>query len=321
MSRIVYCISIILQAALIVAAGPVTAADQSSARDGDNRWIPSISLVVGFSTQKHSGSVDSRTGILDANGEFLALSDIFPGFDDELRPFDSDQQFMNNLEAGGSLELLTPVLFESLLGSYSPRFFVEGEILSVSTQKKWLARENDPSGLQPPDKPVFTGEAILGQGQGTTSDSENVQYGASIGISVPVSIGDWQFAIKPSLRYLYRELHFTGMVIDATRPFPGNGPTTEIYLFADDSLDMHALGPGLEIEVEVGRINSLASSVFVSGGGYRVLSDRGVTMSDVGPGTNDPNTNFVYRGLFKARVDQWIYRANVGFRVKWLGSN
>ena len=60
----------------------------------------------------------------------------------------------------------------------------------------------------------------------------------------------------------------------------------------------------------------MAASVFVSGGAYRVLSDRKVSMAD--EGTSNLGTG-LFRGQFSAEIDKWIYGANVGIRIKWLG--
>jgi hypothetical protein len=225
---------------------------------------------------------------------------------------------MNTLEVGGSVELMTPALF----GSGGPRVFISAEILHASVQKKSIAREGGPTGLAAPeDRPQFTDEAILGQGQATLSDSDNIQYGVSLGISVPMEIADWQISVKPSIRYLHRKLEFSGVVLDAFRPFPGapGQVTREVELFAQKDRDLDALGPGLEIEIHIGRIKSLASSIYVSGGAYRVMSDRKVSFSVVGG--DSVGSQFSYRGLFNANIDRWLYRANVGFRVSWLGSD
>jgi len=151
----------------------------------------------------------------------------------------------------------------------------------------------------------------------TTSDADTVLYGASVGVSIPFEIGDWRISIKPSARYLKQKINFTGIVLDAEREvFPGLPPTITVQLYGDDSLDVHAVGPGLEIEVDAARVGSLSASVFISGGAYNVLSDRSVSFSNT---VQDNQGEGVYRGFWTAKIDPWIYRANAGFRVKWLG--
>ncbi len=300
MSRTVYRVSIVLHAAWILAASPAPAAAQSAAGgDHEDRWIPSLALVLGFTTQKQNGSVSSSQLIGASPGPVL-------------RSFADNVRYSNSPEVGGSLELLTPTLPLPL----RPRLFVAGEILNVSAQRRNLAVEGDPTGLAEPEGiTVFPPESILGQGSTTLADLDTALYGASIGFSIPLQIGDWQLSIKPSARYIHRRATFTGKVFHAFRPVD-TGPTRAVQLRGNDSLDVHAIGPALEIEIDTVRISSLAASVYVSGGGYRMLSDRTISFSNTALDSLGQST---YRAIWKADLDEWIYRADVGLRVKWLG--
>ena len=306
MSRAVYRISIVLHALWLLAASPAAAADPASGAGGDfDRWIPSLALTFGFTTQKHEGTVDSCRLLVGCVGP------IGPR-----RGFDSGENNFTTQQVGGTVELQTPQL---LPYEWSPRIFIGGEILNVSAQKRPLAREGNPSSLgDDGGDDDFPGDAILGQGSSTTSDADTVLYGASMGVSIPVQIGDWRISLKPSARYLNQELLFRGVVLNAERQgLLGNRPPTQtIEIRANDSLDVHALGPGLEIEIDAARVGSIAASVFISGGAYKVLSDRKVSFSET---VRDNLETGTFRGFFTAEIDPWIYRANLGFRVKWLG--
>jgi len=307
MSRTVYRISIVLHALWLLAANSAAAADSSSdASDDFDRWIPSIGVTMGFSTQEHKGTVDSTK-------EVAAFGQIFQVPLNE-RIFDAGQKNLTTIQVGGTVELQTPQLVPH---TWSPRLFIGGEIVHVSSQRRQIAREGDPSTLREPATAIFPDEAILGQGSATTSDADTVLYGASVGVSIPFEVGDWRISIKPSARYLKQKINFTGIVLDADREvFPGLPPTITVQLYGDDSLDVHAVGPGLEIEVDAARVGSLSASVFISGGAYNVLSDRSVSFSNT---VQDNQGEGVYRGFWTAKIDPWIYRANAGFRVKWLG--
>jgi len=309
MSRAVYPISIVLHALWLLAVSPAVAADPPPDARGDfDRWIPSLALTVGFTTQEHQGTVDSCG--LDAAGG----SCVGPAA--SRRVFNDNQNHFTTLQVGGAAELQTPRL---LPHEWSPRIFIGGEISYVSAQRRPLAREGNPSKITfDPGAAPFPGNAILGQGSATYSDADTVLYGASIGVSIPVQIGDWRVSLKPSARYLNQEFLFTGVVVNAERGgFLGDQPPTQTFdIRADDSFDVHAVGPGLEIEIEAARVGSIAASVFISGGAYKVLSDRKVSFSGEARDNLDIGS---YRGFFTAEIDPWIYRANLGFRVKWLG--
>jgi hypothetical protein len=308
MSRSVYRISIVLHALWLIAASPGSAADQpSNTRDDFDRWIPSIALTMGFTTQEHKGSVDSSEQV----ATFLGIRDRPLGE----RIYNDSEKSLNAMLIGGTIELQTPSL---LPRKWGPRIFIGGEILNVSSQKRTIAREGNPSELHGgPPSANFPDEAILGQGSATTSDADNVLYGANIGVSIPFEIADWRVSVKPQARYLNQKIYFSGSVLDAERfGIPGADPTREVEIYGDDSLDVHALGPGLEIEVNAVRMGSIAASVFVSGGAYNVLSDRKTAFST---SVRDNLDTGDFRGDWTAEIDSWIYRANVGFRVSWLG--
>ena len=181
MSRAVYPISIVLHALWLLAVSPAVAADPPTDARGDfDRWIPSLALTVGFTTQEHQGTVDSC--VLDAAGGSCAGR---PAAD--RRVFNDNQKHFTALQIGGSAELQTPRL---LPHEWSPRIFIGGEISYVSAQRRPLAREGNPSKITfDPGAGPFPGNAILGQGSATYSDADTVLYGASIGVSIPVQIG------------------------------------------------------------------------------------------------------------------------------------
>lgn len=227
--------------------------------------------------------------------------------------------------AGGRLGLLSP----SLPIPLQPRLFFEGEIAAVSNQKRRVAREGTPTEiLQPgPNKAGnfnFTETAITGRGSVTNADIKNRQYGAAAGLFIPFQIGDWQLALKPGARYLRRTLQFDGRVIEARRPNDLTAPpeeTQQIFLSGDEDLDIDAIGPSLELEIDVARWwDDVGASLFVGGGAYRILGDRDVSFSDTtiapNPNTGAPET---FRANFSSEVDPWIFHGSVGLRVRWQG--
>ena len=294
MSRTVLLILVAFHAAWLFAASPAEAADRS--RDGDDRWVPALALVLGFSTLDEQGAVSSA----DLGGPTPP------------RPFNDNHKFVTALEVGGSLELATPVLPIPL----RPRFFIAGEIVNVSAQQRKIAAEGDPGRLIPPVNTIqFPEDAILGQGSATLGDYDTALYGASVGLSFPFEIGDWKLSVRPSARYLHRRATFQGLVTRAFRVIDA-GPTSELVLRGKDSVDIHAIGPALEFEIEAARVDSIAASVYFGGGAYRLLNDRSISFSTTGQDSLGQST---YSANWTAELDRWMYRAGLGIRVKWLG--
>ncbi len=302
MPRRVYSISIVIHAFCVMAASASWADGPSAGPSDDERWIPSWALVLGFTSQEQHGAIESND---------FPLGFGFP-FARELRPDVDSDNFLTLIHIGGSLALETP-----RLGRFGPRLFVEGEVLNVSSQRRRLAGEGKPGPIVEPVVPgnQFSDLGISGQGSEITSDARNVQYGASLGLSYPFRIGDLRFSIRPSARYLNQKFYFTGFLVDAFRPF-GPGPTRVVSFRGSKSLDVHAVGPGLELELEVARMRSISGSFFVSGGAYRVLSDRDVTFRTRG---RDNLNVFDTEVVWSAEIEPWIYRGSLGFRFRWLG--
>ncbi|HEB90810.1 MAG TPA: hypothetical protein ENI85_14650 [Deltaproteobacteria bacterium] len=319
MSRTVYSISILLHALWMLTASPGFADGSSGRRDDDNRWIPSWSLVLGFTSQEHNASErSSQFPFGFASGFEVGFQPTqptpFPGDPAIDNRVDQGDNYLNSIHVGGSLALETP-----RLGRYGPRLFIEGEIEHVSSQTRSLTREGRPGKLfEDPDLGAnFSDQAITGQGAEVLSDAKDYQIGASIGLSYPIQIGDLRFAIRPSARYLRQKFIFRGLMVDAFRQFPpGAPPTREITLRGSESLEVHALGPGLELEFEAVRIESLLASIYVSGGAYRVLSDRDLDFRARG---RDNLNQRDFQAEWTAEIEPWIYRAGVGFRVRWMG--
>jgi len=304
MSRKVYRISIVLHALLMLSAGPVLADAPSTARPGDDQWIPSLSVILGFTNTKVDGTVET------CEASFFVCNPSIS------RPADQSQNKLNSITVGGTLQIETPTL---PIPHLRPRLFFEGEISHVSSQRRSIAKEGDPSTvLTEPAGSVFPDSAILGQGSETDVDEKNIQYGAVAGISIPVDIGEWRLSIKPSARYLRKKLYFRGIVSNGDRPgVLAQPPPTAVLLLQDEtSLDVDAVGPGLEIELAAAEVGSLAASVYVSGGAYRILSDRSVDMQADG---FDSEGNIRYFSDWSADIEPWIYRASVGMRIRWIG--
>ena len=329
MSRTAYPISftvhvarlILVLLAIAVFVHPATAEADSSLGSGSahDRWTPSLAVTMGFTSHRHQGAVESMSSRTNTD----PFPCLFSGCN-IIRDPDADQKYLNAINVGGQLEIQTPALPIPVL---RPSIFFGGEVQHVSSQRRSIAREGDPKPelTEPGGVGPFLEDQLLGRGSALTSDLDNLQYGAHVGLSFPIQLGDWRLSIKPSARYLKQEVFFTGIVSQGTRALGPNGtkparsiPTNIILLQDSESLDIHAVGPGLEIEIATGGVRSLAASVYISGGAYRVLSDERVDMNATG--SDSDGTAFIYDADWTAKIDPWIYRANIGMRFRWTGS-
>ena len=114
----------------------------------------------------------------------------------------------------------------------------------------------------------------------------------------------------------------------------------EIELQGQEHLRMDGLGPGLEIEMVVGRWGDIGASIFMSGQAYKILGDRSVTISDsqtfgqtvanwVRPVETQSFVGETYKQLttpgdtynaeWEWEADPWIMRLQVGVRIQFLG--
>jgi hypothetical protein len=295
----------------MVLGGSAIAADDARSEWNDDRWVPSVALSLGFTSQKFNGSVSSKRTVIGF--------DIF-----DVRPSDQNQKYLNAIHVGGQFEMQSPAISIPYL---HPRVIFGGEVYNVSSQSRSIAREGDPQQElgEPDGNNPFSALELLGRGSETTVDMENVQFGAHVGLSFPVQLGDWRVSIKPSARYLHQKLQFRGIVSEGSRgpsdedSVPRSIPTNVVLLQGKEDSDLHAVGPGLEIEIAAGGVRNLAASVFISGGAYRVLSDQKIRFTDTGR-DSDGTPFTTYTGMWEADIDDWLYRANIGFRIKWIGT-
>jgi hypothetical protein len=96
--------------------------------------------------------------------------------------------------------------------------------------------------------------------------------------------------------------------------------TATSTLKADDSLWLDGVGPGLDVEMDTGRVGPYTVSLFLGGGAYYLLSDRTTAFSatqTIGPDTLGAPVD--YHADFTFRVNPWLYRGGLGLRFSWVG--
>jgi hypothetical protein len=291
-------------------------------KDPSAQWIQSIAIHAGASIQDWNGAANSTL----VPGPGAADPTPVP-----IRPSVSDSDIDVSPIVGVSLELMTPELPIPL----RPRLIVGFEVIPIFGFERTIAREGDPGELKAPllsDAPTairFDEDKVIGQGTKVTGEMDEVAWGAYLGLSFPFELFDRSLRIKPNVSYMRYEVDFTGFVSDATCANPSpigprdcNAPlssTRDISLRARDSKAFHAIGPGVDLELDTSVFDGVGSSVFLGFRAYRVLTGRGVDFGTSETFNDGIGTGDVANARFSSEVDDWIYRLVFGFRVELQG--
>ena len=102
-----------------------------------------------------------------------------------------------------------------------------------------------------------------------------------------------------------------GRLLVTAEDIPLAGHITETVMAAHVTQD--GLGPGLELEIDAGRMGHMGFSVFIGGQAYRLLGSRDTRFT--GSFTDATSTE---TATFSVEIDPWLVRGGVGLRVRWL---
>jgi hypothetical protein len=320
-------VNVLLAACAVVALQPPfpiasRAADGGSParQEGEGRWVPSLAITGGTTIQGQDGSVDSVL-FEGTNPMPVRLQGFHNGGDLAVAPF-----------VGGNLELMSPALPIPT----RPRFFLTGEILPSFSANREVALDGDPTCVKGPepnapcardivvvDSNNFEETAANGEGSSTSAQVGTLVFGAGLGVSFPGRIGKRQLRIKPSAGWISYEVDAEGLVVDAacdpTSTCISPGFLRETVLEGSASQRFHAVGGGLDIEMDTGRFGPIGASLFLGARFYRVLGDRTISF-EASEAFDDQIGEDLAVGSWEVEVNPWMYRAHVGIRFQWLGS-
>jgi hypothetical protein len=341
--------------ALFPISSPATDGDdpeEHGKQAGEDRWVPSLAITSGVTIQQQDGSLLSGL-LVDVNTPPDTPPVALQPECDEKNPqpscpgpipLDGDDLAVSPF-VGGSLELMTPALPIPT----RPRLFVSGEILPTFAVDRDLALDGDSGCVRGPEpdakcmrdedepRPRDTGEDSLnGEGSSTSAQIDTLVFGASLGVAFPVQVGKRQLRIKPSVGWINYKVEAEGTVVDGacepetscTDVGSNKGYLRETILTASGSQRFNGIGPGLDVELDTGRFGPLGVSLFMGGRAYAIVGDRTISFGDSetftdqisDPGADPPVKTDRATAQFEVEVDPWIYRAHVGIRFHWLGS-
>jgi hypothetical protein len=314
------------------------APEERGGQASESRWVTSLAATSGVLIQQQHGSVTSCLFANPADATGCPAPGSTP-----LRPAVSGSSRAVSAFVGANFEAMSPALPIPM----RPRLFLSGEIIPTFASDNEPAVQGDTGCVKGPelgspcakDQPLplerpYGEDAANGQGSVVETTYSTLSYGANFGVAFPVQVRERRVRIKPSVGWISYEVEASGTVVDAeceppTRcadvapPHPAAGPGAlrEVSLTGDDRQRFHAIGPGLDVEVDTGRFGPLGTSLFVAGRAYRTLGDRSFEFESTQVYGNDglPLANQAVSARWETEVDPWMYRVGVGLRLQWLG--
>jgi hypothetical protein len=215
---------------------------------------------------------------------------------------------------GTSLELMTPRFYDEF---FSPRVFAHADAAAAFGFERNLAGERKPDVFfaEPPVAPNFdiSERSVAGQGSRAAFQVGRWVFGAGLGVAFTTPVFGRTVRIKPSFEYFTHEVDMISSVRRAVKqvdPADSLDDFRLIELTASDTETLHALGAGLEIEGDAGRIGPLVTSLFLMGRGYKYTGNLHHTFTD----TNELGES----ATWFYDIDPWLWRGGVGIRFRWV---
>lgn len=277
-------------AAFVRAAASAEAAPLPEAK-AEPRWTPSLAL--GISAQAHYATGKSSNSFADraffasrTEDRSVVLMPVIP---------------VSTELAGPSLPVLPG----------SPRPFVRAGFQQSVDFDRTIARQGSiPKPVVLPTGPPgrLTADGIGGQGTLLVAEFEHAWF-AGIGLQWSEPLASRSLQIKTSLDYFGQDIQLEGHVVHVSGQGPG-----ETAPFATQRLDgrasrvLHAIGPRLALEVEVGSAGPFGFSTYLETATFFAIGNRSEEF-EAHSGSD--------RASFAFEADSWITQAGVGVRVRW----
>jgi hypothetical protein len=299
--------------ALAQADGADGAADRSASRS-DARWIPGFSAEAGFLTHRRDGYASSEErGRVE--GDTNSLFGVF----------------------GVRTEISSPRITSV---PSAPRVFGYAGVSMVRDKDESIANEGEPGDpLLDLDNKVDANNpvaGIVGTGTSLRVESEPVIYSGGLGASFETEIASRVVRFRPTLDWTYQrdrvELAFADAEGQGSDPSRCN-PCQITSLQAQTEKGYHSLGPGLEIDLDAGRLGDFVLTVFTRFQSLRTVGDREtsldatsswftrqtavidgetvITSIDPVPGREDSVVTSRYRR------EPWSFYGAAGVRLLW----
>jgi hypothetical protein len=337
--------------AVFASATAIARADEGEDAPGEHDWVPSFAISIGvvFGDQKGTHSSFDRDDDV-ANAPFTTLR----------RPVTGDDRAVSPYVGGAlELMTPTLLPHVRLFGvvEFVPFFAPERDITQEGKADRIrgpnvgavLVGDEDAfhfttgaQGTQTGPRPPGLGfgeDDSIGQGMRGTMQVDQLAFGAKAGIAYSFGWRGHEIRIKPSLGWFHYRLALKGHLVHAeclpfnletlcsnTYTSPGQDPPfqhgdfREVIISGRDKGQFDAFGPGIDVEMQTGRLGPIGTALFVGIHAYYQPGDRDIALSKTAT-YNDAIGNTTYVANWSARVAPWIYRGGLGIRFQWLGDS
>lgn len=225
---------------------------------------------------------------------------------------------------GISAELASPELPLDFLGN--PRWFAHADIGYVFDTEEPVASEGDPGAapaLAEDEAGDKTLEGIENVGDSVRIETQPLILTAGTGAIFSFEAWERKLHVRPSIEWMYSRDRIRTILGAAENEVPGGvcGPCRTVYITAQTEKGFHSVGPGIDLELEAGRVGDFMLGVYSTFRAMAIVGDRKVRLDQTGawertdgqPTTREDTT---YRARYER--DLWHYRFGVGLRVSWM---
>ncbi len=220
---------------------------------------------------------------------------------------------------GGTLDIATPVLLDAPL---RPRLFAHFDVAYTYDVEDPVVSQGDP-GSPPflPETSQFV-RAIENVGASVRAEAKPLTLSGGIGSVLSFEAMDRGFRIRPTLEWMYQRDTMRSALGSAENEIDDItcGPCRLLYIKTQTEKGFHSLGPGFELEADVGRAGDFLVGFYGAFRALYVVSDRKANVQDTGSWRRlDDQPTTRPDSTFRTRYERepWHYRFGVGFRVFW----
>ncbi|MFO0688224.1 MAG: hypothetical protein U0900_05910 [Myxococcota bacterium] len=292
-------------AGLVMMDGVVRAESSSDGpSDLDRRWIPSASFYTFGNINQRSAQMAADTKVkqgdtnLNKDGQTLGV------------PW----------SIGGTLDIASPVILDV---PGKPRLFSHADVGYNYDLEDPVVTRGDP-GSPPVLPPGSTSSvAIENVGAAVRAEAKPLVFSGGIGSVFSFEAFDRGFRVRPTLEWMYQR--------DTMKNVLGGGesegatstcaPCRTLFIKSQTEKGFHSLGPGIELEADVGRAGQFLIGFYGSFRAYYLVGDRKANLrstgswnrTDNGQPSTRPDTTFITR----YEREPWHYRFGMGLRILW----
>jgi hypothetical protein len=338
--------------AALASVNAISRADEAEYVPGDDRWIPSLAVTSGVTLANWAGDQTSFQLRGAGPGVPETLRPAQAGDDRAVTPFVGGNlelmtpALLSHVRLFAAAELLPMFGPERQLAQDGEPSRIRGPdigaVLAVDEDEFHFT--NGAQGTNSGPRPqilFFSDVSANGQGMRTRAQVDKWAYGLKAGASFAFEFRGHEVRVKPSLGWLHYKVSLKGYLLHPKcAPFgqqtictntyftpenPGEPGTLntagflrEATLSDRDSGVFDAVGPGVDLEMQTGRLGPVGTALFIGIHAYYQPGDRDISVT-TSRSFNDQLGNDTYIATWRTRVAPWVYRGALGVRFQWLG--